>query len=264
MKTIWLKHDCAKAAARLKGKFPDPSHAGRIIDADTRLISPDGETVAVLLCGAIPPELHLRAFELLKDVNNFPSNRVTAMGTRTLARSIGLDGTPSPRSGVNVRVLRASPARQAVLGWDRPGHEASLTPRHREMLNGNRVLIELADELYKQHLPIPYAKQRAEIEGKAAPYRLWKTSFTGLYVAKNFRTAYHRDGNLKGAMTAITPLGSFTGGALVLLRWRVAVPYQRGDLLLFDAEELRGNLPFEGERLSAAFFCGGWVAHCGR
>jgi len=264
MKTICLKHDYEKAAARLRGKFPDPSHADQTIDEDTRMIARDGRITAVLLCGVVPLELHLRAYELLKTVSGFPSNRVTAMGTRSLPRSIGLDGTPSPRSGVNVRVLKASPARQGIVGWDRHGHETPLTLKHREMLDGNRALIELADQLYKQHLPIPYAKQRAEVEQKAARYRLWKTSFTGAYIAKNFRTAYHRDGNLKGAMTAITPLGSFTGGALVLLRWRVAFAYKRGDLLLFDAEELHGNLPFEGERLSAAFFCGGWVARCGK
>jgi len=263
MQTLWLRHDFSKAAEKLAGKFPDSSHAEQFRVEDTTWVSPDGETVAVLLCGAIPPELHLRALELLKDVNDFPSNRVTAMGTRSLARSIGRDGTPSPRSGVNVRVLRASPARQALLGWDRPGHETPQTVRHREMLNGNRALIELADRIYKRHLPIAYAKQRVEIEAKAPHYRLWKTTFTGLYVAKKFRTAYHRDGNLKGAMTAITPLGSFVGGALVLLRWRVAIPYKCGDLLLFNSEELHGNLPFKGERLSAAFFCGAWVAHCG-
>src|SRR5487761_770419 len=264
MQTLWLKHDYKEAAARLKGKFPDPSHANQILAEDTKLIRPDGETSALLLCGVIPPELHLRAYELLKDVNGLPSNRVSAMGTRSLPRSIGLGGTPSPRSGVNVRVLKASPARQGIVGWDRPSHETPLTLKHREMLDGNRALIELADRLYKQHLPIPYAKQRAEVEQKAPSYRLWKTSFTGAYIAKNFRTAYHRDRNLKGAMTAITPLGSFTGGALVLLRWRVAIAYKRGDLLLFDAEDLHGNLPFEGERLSVAHFCGGWVARCGK
>jgi hypothetical protein len=65
-------------------------------------------------------------------------------------------------------------------------------------------------------------------------------------------------------MTAITPLGNFSRGALVLLRWRIAIPYKPGDLLLFDAEELHGNLPFEGERLSAAFYCSRHIADFGK
>jgi hypothetical protein len=71
---------------------------------------------------------------------------------------------------------------------------------------------------------------------------------------------FQRDENLKGAMTTITPMGDFTGGALVFARWRIAIPYKPGDVVLFDAEELHGNLPFEGERLSAAFYSGGPVA----
>jgi hypothetical protein len=33
--------------------------------------------------------------------------------------------------------------------------------------------------------------------------------------------------------------------------------------LLFDPQQLHGNLPFEGERLSAAFYCAGRIADCG-
>jgi hypothetical protein len=261
--TVWLKHDYQKVAAKLEGKFPDRSHADRTIDRDTELRTPDGEITALLLCNVIPLELRDLAFKLLKTVSGFPSNRSTAMGTKSLPRSVGLNGSLSPRRGVNKRVLDASPARQGILGWDGPGHMAKLTEEHPEMLLGNERLAMLLDQLYKQHLPVPYAKQLAAVEEHASRWRLWKTSFTGVYVAKTFRTAYHGDGNLRGAMTVITPLGDFEGGALVIPRWRLAIPYKPGDVLLFDAEELHGNLPFKGRRLSAAFYCGGWVAKCG-
>ena len=48
-------------------------------------------------------------------------------------------------------------------------------------------------------------------------------------------------------------LGGFTGGELVFPRWRIMIAFKPGDLLLFDPQQLHGNLPFEGERLSAIF-----------
>jgi hypothetical protein len=131
------------------------------------------------------------------------------------------------------------------------------------MLDGNEKLIQLADKLYRQHLPSFYSKQQAALS-KFQRYRLSNTVFTTLYVTKNFRTAYHRDaGNLPGVMTCLMPIGKFTGGELVFPRWRVAVAFKPGDLLLFDPRQLHGHLPFEGERLSMALFCGAWVAKNG-
>ncbi len=260
MQTLWLKHDFKEAAAELKAQFPHPENANCVLAEDCKVIAPDGTITAVLLRNVIPPELYLRSYKLLKTVNGLISNRASAMGTLSLARSVNTNGVVSPRRGVNKLVLDVSPARQGILGWDRPGHLTMLTRKRPEMLEGNRALIELADGLYAEQLPIPYAKQRASVA--RVPWRLWGTSFTTVYASKNFRSAYHRDGNVKGTMTAITPLGMFSGGELILLRWRVAIPYKPGDLLLFDAEELHGNLPFQGERMSMALFCARPIAKC--
>jgi len=146
-----------------------------------------------------------------------------------------------------------------MLGWDRPGHETALTVRRREMLLGNEQLIKLADQLYKQHLPAFYAKQWVTV-AKVPRYRLSNTVFTTIYVARNFRTAYHRDrNNLAGVMTCLMPMGSFEGGALVLPRFRIAIAFRPGDVLFFDPNQFHGNLPFKGERVSIALYCGGWV-----
>ena len=258
MKMLRSTGDFKEEAPKMKGKFAHPENADQILTKDTMVFAPDGNVAAVFLRNIIPAFLHLRAYELLKPVNGLVSNRATAMGTSSLARSVNKDGVPSPQRGVNENVLSVSPARQALLGWDRPDHQTTLTREHPEMIDGNRAFIELADSLYAKYLPEFYAKQLAVVE--KVPWRLLRTVFTMLYVAKNFRTAYHRDGNLKGAMTAITPLGNFSGGDLVLLRWRTRIPYKPGDLLLFDAEELHGNLPFEGERLSVALYCSRHIA----
>ncbi|MGA8010942.1 MAG: hypothetical protein WB949_00760 [Candidatus Acidiferrales bacterium] len=266
MKTLFLKHDYGQAAAKLLGQFAAPSHVDLTLDKDTRLIAPGGRIFAVLLRDVIPPELYKLAYELWKPVNGNVSNRITAVGTKSLPRSKNKKGKPSPRSGVNIDVLKLLEARQGIIGYlDRPCRRTTLTKRRPEMLNGSKRLTKLLDQLYARYLPTFYSIQRAEVEKVGPAWCLWATAFTTIYIAKNFRTAYHRDrGNLLGVMTALMPMGKFTGGELVLPRWRIAIAFKPGDLLLFDPQEVHGNLPFEGERLSAAFYCARHIADCGK
>jgi hypothetical protein len=259
MKTLLLRRDDKEAAAKLVGEFADPSHARRPFDRDTVVRAPDtGRISALLLCNVIPRDLHKLAFELCKTVKRQPSNRTNAMATQSLARSVGLDANPSPRLGVNNIVLDASPARDGTLGYDRPDHRTTLTREHREMLDGNRRLIELMDGLYRRNLPDVYARQLAALT--KASGRLWRTAFSTGYIAKNFRTGYHRDGKWRGGMTCLTATGDFSGGELVLPRFRIAFALRTGDLLIFDAEQVHGNLPIKGERVSLALYCGRWIA----
>jgi hypothetical protein len=141
MKTLWLKQDYPGAAKQAR-QFPDSSHADQTLDADTTVIAPDGSMAAVLLCHIIPLDLHELAFELLKSVKDRPGNRAMAMGTCPLPRSVGLDGKPSPRSGVNKQVLAVSKARHGTLGWDRPDRQTKLTTNNPEMLMGTEPLIK--------------------------------------------------------------------------------------------------------------------------
>ena len=265
MKTILLKHDYQAATAGLEGAFADPSHALQTLKADTKVVAPDGTIGAVSLCDVIPPTVHMLAYELWKDVPELPSNRATAVGSPSLSR-LKNDGTLSERQGVPKKVLKVVKergTRTGSIGY-LGGHKTPLTRKHPELLAGNKRLIHLIDGLYKKHLPRFYAKQRAVIE-QAPQWRLWQTVFSTIYIAKNFRTAFHRDtGNLPG-MSALMPMGRFTGGELVFPRWRIAFAFKPGDLLFFySRQHLHGNLPFEGERLSAIFFCAGRIGRCGK
>lgn len=271
MKTILLKYDHRKETEDLQGRFPHPSHARRTIQEDTKLIGPDGTIIAILLCDVIPPTLHKLAYELWWSVDSLPSNRATAVGTRSLPK-LKKDGSLSKRQGVlsnTLKALKAQGAAQGVIGYlgssDRRLHETPLTRKHREMLAGNKQLILLVDELYKKHLSTFYENQKAVIE-KTPQWRLWQTVFSTIYIAKNFRTAYHRDGRNLPGMGALMPMGDFTGGKLVLPRWRIGFAFKPGDLLFFDSRQhLHGNLPFTGERLSAIYYCAGLIAKsCGK
>lgn len=270
MKTLFLKCDYQQATAGLEGQFPALSHVQQMVEASTKMVAPDGTITALLLCDVTPRALHERAYKLWSTVSQLPSNRATAVGSDSLPR-INRDGTLGKRLGTPghvLKVLARHGTAQGSIGYldatpDQPCHKTGLTKNHPEMLEGNKPLILLVDELYKQYLKTFYAKQQAEMD-KAWRWRLWSTVFSTIYLARNFRTAYHRDsGNLLGVMSALMPLGKFKGGELVLPRWRIAIAFKPGDLLFFDPQQLHGNLPFQGERLSAAFYCEKRIAECG-
>jgi Oxygenase domain of the 2OGFeDO superfamily len=269
VKTLWPKCNFDESTRGMEGQFPDPSHVSHTLSQDTKVIGSDGTPVAVLLCDAIPPALHRLAYELWKTVDELPSNRATAVGTRSLQR-VRSDGTLANRRAVPqsvLKILAEQGTAQGSIGYldatpDQACHRTPLTRRNPEMLEGNQRLISVVDDLYRNHAPSLHAKQKAQVE-KVPSWRIWNTAFTTIYLAKNFRTAYHRDtGNLLGVFSALMPMGRFMGGELVLPRWRVAIAFKPGDLLLFDPQQLHGNLPFEGERLSAAFYCERRIADC--
>jgi hypothetical protein len=265
MKMIWLKHDYLEAALKLKGKPPDSSNVRRTLHGDSMLISPDGKIVALYLRNVIPVRFQKRAYRVLRHVSDLPANRVPAVGTISLPRGRRKDGTWSPRWGVNekvVRVLKRQGVRTSIFGY-LPCYETRLTKRHPEMLFRNKALIKLIDSLYKQHLPTIYERQLAIVEN-VRHCLLGNSPFSSLYVTKNWQTSCHCDGNLKGTMTAITTLGEFTDGALVLVRWGIAIPYQPGDVLFFDAEQLHGNLSFKGKRLSVTLYCARKITDCAK
>jgi hypothetical protein len=268
MNTLRLRRDYEDSAVHLKGEFADPSDVDLFVNKNTIVLAPDGSLQAILIRDVIPRNEHLLAYELWKNVNGDLSNRPDAVGVESTHRSKNAIGELSPRNGVHadvVTVLREQGVRQGIIGYlDGSGcRKTALTVKHPEMLRGNRSLIERMDRTYAEHAPEFYAIQRAEV-AKVPAWRLWGTAFSTVYVVKQLKAAgYHRDtGNLTGALTAITPCGEFTGGELVLLRWRIAIAHKPGDVLLFDAEQLHANLPFEGHRLSAAMYCEQHIGKC--
>lgn len=269
MTPLWLRRDYKEATAQLKGKHPAPSHADQTIDQDTVVIAPNGSITAVLITQQIPPELHKPAYELWKTIDGLPSNRATAVGSSSLPQ-LRKNRTLSERRRVPdlvLELLKEQHVGQDVLGYldatpDQPCHKSPLSLARPELLDRTELLIKRVDELYSQHLPSLHAIQLAEVE-KVPCWRLGNTAFTTIYIVKNLRSAYHADrGNLRRVMSAMMPMGKFKGAELILARWRIAIVLRPGDLLLFDPQQLHGNLPLEGERLSAIFYCERRIAEC--
>ncbi len=259
MRILRLKHDYRKAE-KLEAKHPVPSDVDQVIDRDVLVEGPDQSTIAMLLTKCIASDLWHLAYAMWSTaVKKLPSARPTAVGTSSLP-SPRKDGTLSEYHGVHkfvLDVIKPQGSRSDRLGFVN-GRKTRLTVKRPELLEANRELIERVNALYAHYSPRHHAKQLLEV--KKGRCRIWHTAFSTVYIIKQTQTAYHADSNLPGALTAILCCGNFTGGALVMPRWRLAFAYRPGDLLLFDEGQLHGNLPFAGERLSAAFYCAPRIA----
>lgn len=257
MLPIQPKWDYAEQAESLRKTIPAPAHALHTIDKVLR--AKDGGVVALLLRDVIPPKLYQRAFDSWWDRVTGPvTDRTDVIGSASLPKSMRRDGSPSGYYGVNKDILDNTPAsnaKQATLGWG-SGGITPITKKYPQMLDDNRTLVELTDKLFQKHLP--QFREKADLAMQKAPkdFRRWKTAFSSVYLFKGFSSRYHKDtNNLPGVLTAITPVGDFTGGELVLPRWAVKIAFKPGDVVFFDPQQVHGNLPFKGERLCAAFYC---------
>ena len=256
MRRVKIYDDYKAEVAKLEGTPALTSHVDEIIDSDTILIPRDGSIPAIYLKQAIDLKLLDSALRDWRKVKELPDTRSSAAGASSQAR-IKKDGTVSGFQTVPKTVLARLEKRgvgTGTLGF-LDGRKTRLNKAHPGWLDRHERLVRLVHANYRREDPAHYAKQRAE--AKKIPH-IRHTAFTTIYIAKNFQTKYHYDdGNLRGAMTCLMPLGEFTGGELVLPRWRIAFALKPGDLLLFDPQQLHGNLPFAGERLSAAIYCEG-------
>jgi hypothetical protein len=269
MKILTIRRDRQEAATKLKGHYATPSHADQILDRDTTVIAPDGSPTAVFLTQRIDSDLHRLAYAMWSVVGEIPRKRAMAVGSPSLP-ALRKDGSLSKRVGVPspvVRILEESGVRYGILGSlgataKHPCHKTALTRRQPELIEGNEPLIKRVNELYAQYVPTSYVIQQTEVEKRRRAGGFGTQCSRRSTSLKNLRTAYHSDRNLPGVMTVILPMGNFSGGELVFPRWRIAIAYRPGDLLLFDEGQLHGNLPFKGQRLSAAFYCARGIADC--
>jgi hypothetical protein len=260
VKRLRLYHDYGAEVAELAGTPPTKSHVDedKTIHSGTILVAPDGSIPAIFVSQKIGPKLLKRAYRDWRKVNGLPTQRSNAAGA-PLLQEIKKDETLSEFHSVPgpvLELLKKRGVRTGRLGY-LGGHRTPLSKKHPEMLHRHKSLVRLVNSLYRRYAPTYYKMQRAAVKKIR---HIPGTAFTTTYPAKNWETCYHTDGNLPGGRTCLIVMGKFSGGELVLPRWRIAFALQPGDILFFDAEQLHGNLPFKGERLSAAFYCARHIA----
>lgn len=249
MRTLILERDKRPISAWRK-KFAGPEHVDRVIRTTMRIETTDGELVAINLVGALSATTQAALYPLLSQVSDGMRNRSSACGTTQLPR-IKRDGTLSPRKVVPKSVADLHAARgtaSGILGY-RGETLTKLSRQRKDMMAACELVAQRMSHLYRRMAPEHYNRQ---LPGPGP--RLWGSPFSTIYVAKNFRTAYHTDGNLPGSFGIITPMGDYTGGELVFPRLRVALAMRPGDVVLFNTEEAHGNLRIFGERVSAIYY----------
>lgn len=251
MKRFRFKHDYEREAAELVRFHTRPSDADDEIDSDAVAETPDGDAAITFLKGRLDLDLCKATYALARSINTLPMLRMNAAGDVSRDGSVGLGRDTAAR-------LRKNGVGTVTLGVVR-GRLSQITSTHRELLTGNRMLIEAVDELYRQHCPKVYAKQLATVRKLPRSWRIFETTFSTVYLSRNWDTCYHRDANLRGTLTCILATGDFVGGQLVLPRWRIAVAYKPGDLAIFNGRDIHGNLPIFGTRVSAMLYCDGRI-----
>jgi hypothetical protein len=243
--------------------FADPAHADRTIDRDALILTPYGRITALLLKDSFSARLLRDSYDLSTLIHGIPDGRPKAVGSKSMPRILndGRLGTYHATPNSVVKILERDDVRQGVFGAmagksGRPSHLSSLSREKPEWLSLLRPLIEEVNRLYAKFLPSFYEFQRRELKKASPEFRLWHTAFSSAYMPVHLRSGYHGDeSNLPGGMSALLSLGDYSGGQLVVPRWRIAFELMPGDLLLFDGLQLHGNLPIVGDRASLVLYC---------
>jgi hypothetical protein len=272
MKLLQLNHDDEIGARLLKGTYANASHFDHIVDDDTIALTPDGEVLAVLVTAVLSSRARRKAYKHLSTIYGMPSNRATAVyrGSslpRIRKRDNSLSRTRQVPHSI-LDLLKSKGVRADVLGY------LDATPRIRkcrlsawslnkpEVLQGVMPFVHEVDDVFRSWIPDRYAAQKVVVQ-QAPGWHIHGTAFTTITVNKSFRTAYHTDkGDLKAGFSTLTALGKFSGGLLVMPRYRVAFDIQPGSLLMMDAHEFHGNTQIFGERIACVLYCREKIAKC--
>ena len=280
-----------KEALNLCGQLLDGRHYDLLVDKTGMVVTPTGEVLCILLKQRLSPEL----LEVVRPmILKAASQRKVAGGNRGVAAGTGMvqrkrrDGTISKIRGVQrledlsdedfARLRSATDGTFGFLG--RSVRAGQVYPCRLTMYSGAlpselRFMSELARTV-AEAFKMSYVQKRWEAQfakaSQTAPTWLIRTAeghtpFTTITCNKSWRTAAHVDkGDLKEGFGVMCCLGDFEGCDLVFPRYRAAVRYREGDVLLANVHEVHGNTPLlkpdgtipqvgrEPERLVCVFY----------
>jgi hypothetical protein len=291
------------AARKLIGQMLDQRHWELLLDETGTVGTPEGGPICTLLKNRIPPDLLNQVRPILRSAAKqsvAAGNRVAAAGAgRGLRRR--RDGSTSKISGVprlddmnDEDYWRLKFAKDGTVGYNadasRGGQKypCRLTSWTQSAQPAEwRIMNELAETVGKAWresiLWIQHDIQLAKATDDTLPDYVMKTRrggltpFTTITVNRSWPTAAHIDsGDLKQGFGVMCCLGEFEGCDLVFPRYKTAVRYREGDVLLADvANQVHGNTvllnpdgskPKPGEeppeRLVCVFYYQEKMEHC--
>ncbi len=257
-----------EAALSLRKTFLDERHYTLLFDETGMVLTPDGRVLCILLKHRLPPDL----LEAVRPIVRQAARESIAGGNRGEAAGTGMllrtrpDGSLSKINGVpveddlddehyeillnatggtfgfNAREMRggdAEPCRATAYDGVLPEEWGLMTELAQEVGEAFRWSF-VQDKWAVQFQKACQTPPAFVLETPDGP-----TPFTTVTCNKSFRTAAHVDkGDLKEGFGAMCCLGNFEGCDLVFPRYKVAVRYREGDVLLADvANQVHGNTP---------------------
>lgn len=276
-------------AKRLRGFRPEPAWYDTVLPMDgesRRGLRPDGSTLFVVLRGALSAGALNLAWAGLRELRTAPSNRGSAAGRDGAGRT--LKGYPVVKmDGREYRSKTNKIAQSAIMGLrlgssdvvgyiDREDRwpycrASSANGKKQERLQSVFALASEVEQLMAYAVPDRWAAQR-EIANRTCPnWLIGGTCFTTITVNKNFQCGTHQDdGDYKPGFSNLVMIraGQFTGGHLVLPKYRLAIELNTGDALFFDPHEWHGTSAFHGlhkrfERMTLVLYYRTKMAECG-
>lgn len=299
-----------KEALKLCGQLLDDKHYDLLLDETGMVEKPPSdcsspeehfEPLCILLKNALPQGL---LDEVRPVIRKAASQRKVAGGNRGVAAGTGMvqrrdrkgkmskmKGTPYLEDLSAEDFARLRSATDGTLGYLARGlragqqypcrltHYSGALPRELGLMG---VLAKSVAEAFKNS----WVRGRWEVQFEKASQTpsIWllrtsegHTPFTTITCNKSWRTAAHVDkGDLKEGFGVMCCLGDFEGCDLVFPRYRTAVRYREGDVLLADVHQVHGNTPLlspdgsvpevgrEPERLVCVFYYQEDVDKCER
>lgn len=270
-----------EATDALEGTFMEREHYDTLVggDEDADVFKPDGTPLIRYRAGVLPDAVTRPAWEVLRKIREFPSNRATAH--RGYSRKpITSGGYKSHTVQIRQRKDEMGPGRpsSAIIGaFDRNPRFpfcrlTAFNIGEKGRVGWPRVLpfLQAVDRVFEREMPDRYAAQMEYVRATDPAWVVHGTAFTTVTVNRNWRTALHKDaGDLKAGfgVMAVLHAGQYAGGFLVFPKYRVAVDMRTGGVCLADVHEWHGNTAITArgawERVSCVLYYRERIRECG-
>lgn len=280
-----------EAALKLRKQLLDDSHYDLLLNETGLVETPNFEPLAILIKKCLPQVL---LDEVRPVVLKAASQRDIAAGNRGDAAGTGMqprlrtDGTVGKIQGVprkgdlnNKDFNRIGRATDGLVGFfDRTIGGGQVQPCRLTHYDGalpqeltlmSKLCEAVAEVFRHSYVNLEWETQFTKASSTPLDWLIRTnggiTPFTTITCNKSWRTAAHVDkGDLKDGFGVMCCLGDFEGCDLVFPRYRTAVRYREGDVLLANVHQVHGNTPLltpegkeplpgrEPERLVCVFY----------
>jgi hypothetical protein len=239
------------------GKIVTPGDYNLVLTGPARVRRPDGAVMAVYLPGVLAGHM-AEHYDVLQSIRIMTDNRGKASGTPRVKRGDQKRTRTRRIHSATVGAVDPGPSTTRASGRLPVCRLTSWTGKNMPEWQALQPLFQAIAGHMAEQVPDRYQVQQAWADRTHADWVIPDTPFTTVTVNNTYSTGVHQDaGDLEAGFStlAVCRRGDYTGGQLVLPRYRIAVDMQDGDLLLFDAHEWHGNVAMrcphdDGEQLA--------------